>query len=247
MQDKTGAPLMPHRAAVVGALLCALVGATTWGAVATPAVAQALGDGTPIAIPVPTALQIALLQRQISQRVTRFMSANRVEGMAVGVVVPSASNPATPYAIEVTGGKSGVFGPAVTASTQFEIGSVTKTFTGALLAAELAQGLVSGFSEPLRDLVPSTVTVPAKDGQDITIGDLATQEGGLPDDPSNLHGDRAGYTDGEMWTALAEPLALEPGQDSQWQYSDFSFGVLGRCLPISTKGTKPLPPSTGQH
>jgi serine-type D-Ala-D-Ala carboxypeptidase/endopeptidase len=257
VQDKTGDPLMPHRAAVAGALLCALVGATTGGAVATPAVPREVGDGTPIGIRVPAALQIAVLQRQISQRVSLFMSANRVEGMAVGVVVPSPSNPTEPYAIEVTQGDAYVGGAGVfpstrvtasarvTASTQFEIGSVTKTFTGALLAAELAQGLVSGLSETLQHLVPSTVTVPSKDGQDITIGDLATQEGGLPDDPSNLHGDRPGYTEGDMRTALAEPLALEPGEDSQWQYSDFGFGVLGTVLANKYEGNQTPPPLYG--
>src|SRR5208282_6447968 len=66
----------------------------------------------------------------------------------------------------------------------FEIGSITKTFTGLALAQMVEQGKVK-FDEPVRQLLPAgTVAKPAS--SEITLIDLATQHSGLPRMPDNF-------------------------------------------------------------
>ncbi len=67
----------------------------------------------------------------------------------------------------------------------FEIGSMTKTFTGLILAQMVEQGKVR-LDEPVRELLPKgTVDKPA--GAEITLLDLASQHSGLPRMPDNFH------------------------------------------------------------
>src|SRR5262249_41123418 len=66
----------------------------------------------------------------------------------------------------------------------FEIGSITKTFTGLLLARMAAQGKVK-LNEPVRELLPPG-TAAKPNGSEITLLDLATQHSGLPGLPDNF-------------------------------------------------------------
>ena len=82
----------------------------------------------------------------------------------------------------------------------FEIGSISKTFTGPVLSQMVEQGKVK-FDDPVRELLPpGTVQKPA--GAEITLLDLATQHSGLPRMPDNFKpGD-----DGESvrWTIMPQ-------------------------------------------
>ena len=67
----------------------------------------------------------------------------------------------------------------------FEIGSITKTFTGLVLAQMVEQKTVR-LDEPVRELLPKgTVAQPA--GKEITLLDLSTHRSGLPRNPDNVH------------------------------------------------------------
>ena len=67
----------------------------------------------------------------------------------------------------------------------FEIGSISKTFTGLILARMVAEGKVR-LDEPVRELLPAgTVKKPA--GREITLLDLVTHHSGLPRMPDNFH------------------------------------------------------------
>jgi CubicO group peptidase (beta-lactamase class C family) len=73
---------------------------------------------------------------------------------------------------------------AARADSIFEIGSVTKTFTGLALAQLAAQGKVR-LDEPVRPILfPDIAARPA--GAEITLLDLATHRSGLPSVPDNL-------------------------------------------------------------
>lgn len=66
----------------------------------------------------------------------------------------------------------------------FEIGSITKTFTGLILSQMVEQDKVR-FDDPVRELLPpGTVQKPA--AAEITLLDLATQHSGLPRMPDNF-------------------------------------------------------------
>jgi serine-type D-Ala-D-Ala carboxypeptidase/endopeptidase len=114
----------------------------------------------------------------------------------------------------------------------FEIGSMTKTFTGLLLSQMVEQGKVK-FDEPVRELLPEgTVARPA--GDEITLLDLATQHSGLPRLPDNLkpadnQNPYADYTAADMYAYLKKQGAAKPAK-TDFLYSNFGFGLLGQAL-----------------
>jgi CubicO group peptidase (beta-lactamase class C family) len=118
----------------------------------------------------------------------------------------------------------------------FEIGSVTKVFTGLLLADLAEQGVVS-LEDPLASHLPSWVRVPARGDRQITLGDLASHTGGLPRDPRGTLGrwlaDRrnpyAGLSAEELYAGLARTrLRRRPGE--RVKYSNLGAGLLGGVL-----------------
>lgn len=70
-------------------------------------------------------------------------------------------------------------------NTVFEIGSITKTFTGTLLAIAVRRGEVS-LGDPISKYLPKTVKTPSFGGKEITLLDLATQSSALPGLPTNF-------------------------------------------------------------
>lgn len=75
-------------------------------------------------------------------------------------------------------------GAEPTTNTLFEIGSISKAFTGTLLAAMIASGEVA-LTNTVQSLLPESITVPSG-SREITLLHLATHRSGLPDNPDNL-------------------------------------------------------------
>ena len=73
-------------------------------------------------------------------------------------------------------------GPAPQANTLFEIGSITKVFTGLLLAIGVVRGEVA-LDTPIGALLPTGPALPDRDGRQITMEHLATHRSGLPRSP----------------------------------------------------------------
>ena len=63
--------------------------------------------------------------------------------------------------------------------TLFRIGSITKAFTGQLLASLAADGVVS-LADPLTKYVPEFIAPLSESGRPIRLVDLATHSAGLP-------------------------------------------------------------------
>ena len=70
-------------------------------------------------------------------------------------------------------------------STVYEIGSITKVFTSILLQDMIERGEVH-LDDAVTKYLPPSVTVPAKDGKEITLRHLATHTSGLPRMPNNF-------------------------------------------------------------
>ena len=116
----------------------------------------------------------------------------------------------------------------------FEIGSVTKSFTGALLAQMTVRRDIR-LDDPVSSLLPKSVKVPERNGRQITLLDLATHTSGLPFLPANLSPDVqtswAQYTDQEFQEFLSSyTLPRDPG--AAFQYSDAGYGLLGYALAL---------------
>ena len=127
------------------------------------------------------------------------------------------------------------------ADSVFEIGSMSKTFTGLMLAQMVEQGKVR-FDEPVRELLPAgTVTKPA--GAEITLLDLATQHSGLPRMPDNFHpaDERNPYADyraSNLYAFMKEHGVAKPAATS-FLYSNVGFGLLGEALAERAGTTYP--------
>ena len=106
--------------------------------------------------------------------------------------------------------------------TVFEIGSITKVFTGILLAQAVVNGEVK-LDDPISLYLPEGVPAPDYEGKPITLLDLATHTSGLPRDVYDL------YTLEQMYAFLSGyQLTREPG--SSYGYSNFGMGLLGNLL-----------------
>jgi CubicO group peptidase (beta-lactamase class C family) len=119
------------------------------------------------------------------------------------------------------------------ARTAFEIGSVTKTMTAALLAEFIARGEVT-LDDPIAKLLPPGARVPSFNGREITVRDIVTHASGLPPIPPQLRmtdmsNPYAGVTERDLLGALAATqLTRAPG--AQWEYSNFAMMVLSYAL-----------------
>ena len=118
--------------------------------------------------------------------------------------------------------------------SMFEIGSISKTFTGLILAQMIEQDQVR-LDQPLRELLPAgLVNKPA--GREISLLDLATHHSGLPGMPRNFHsGDPqnpyADYHAEQLYESLRiYPWGVRNPLPTHFAYSNLGFGVLGQVL-----------------
>lgn len=123
----------------------------------------------------------------------------------------------------------------------FEIGSITKTFTGLILSEMLEQGKVT-LDDPVRELLPPG-TVEKPTGREITPLDLVTQHSGLPRMPDNFKpmdaaNPYADYHAANLYAYLAKHGVGRP-EKTEFLYSNLGFGVLGQAL--SVRARKPYP------
>lgn len=135
---------------------------------------------------------------------------------------------------EVYGFGKGPGNQPPTASTLFEIGSITKVFTTLLLADSVERQEVS-LQTDLADLLPPGVTVPVADHRTITLGQLATHTSGLPPMPPSIAGKSdagnpyAHYSEDQLFADLVRAqLVAPPG--THVVFSNFGAGVLGYAL-----------------
>jgi len=171
----------------------------------------------------PTAQQsLESLERVVRERVEDGRSTGIVAGMVF------AEEPT-----EVVACGDGAGGAPLDADSLFEIGSITKLFTGTLLA-QMAAGGELRLSDPVAGLLPADVRVPARGDRQITLLDLATHTSGLPSMPvghvpSDVNNPMADYGVEQLYASLAAlELPRDPG--ARFEYSNLGAGLLGHAL-----------------
>ena len=117
--------------------------------------------------------------------------------------------------------------------TQFEIGSITKSFTDLLLAEMVEKGLVD-YSTTMREVLGDEITFANPQVGDITLLQLATHTSGLPRLPANFAptdplDPYKDYDDPALLQGLAVARAEQPLGD-HYAYSNFAVGALGFLL-----------------
>ncbi|GAB3269309.1 hypothetical protein GCM10027347_39370 [Larkinella harenae] len=121
------------------------------------------------------------------------------------------------------------------ANTLFEIGSISKTFTAALLADAVQSGRVK-LNDPVNKYLPDSIPALQKDGIPVTLKTLSNHTSGLPRLPTNLlptatdatnpykHYDRK-----LLYTYLkTATVSRQPG--TEYEYSNLAVGLLGTIL-----------------
>ncbi|MEO3844253.1 serine hydrolase domain-containing protein [Streptomyces sp. B22F1] len=125
---------------------------------------------------------------------------------------------------------------SVTDRTRFEVGSVTKTFTGLLLADTAARGEVS-FTDRIAERLPYAA-LPRGHGRAITYEHLATHTSGLPRLPPGLvlnglpswfANPYRSFTPEMLLPALGRAVVHHP-PGTLMRYSNLGVGLLGRLL-----------------
>ena len=135
----------------------------------------------------------------------------------------------------VVAGVSGRDGVELDGNTVFEIGSITKVFTAAILEDMVSRGEV-GFEDEVAGFLPRHVRVPSEEGRAITLLDLATHRSGLPRMPSNFspadfQNPYADYTVEQLYSFLSS-YELPRGIGTEWDYSNLGMGLAGHALSL---------------
>lgn len=131
------------------------------------------------------------------------------------------------------GDPTGKGAPPPDARSIYEIGSITKTFTGLLLALAQFEGKID-LTNPIRGYLPQGVIPKSSPLAGVAFLDLAAHASGLPERPYNLPGNDPlnpfkGYTRGLLYDFLKSAKPQTP-VGSTYAYSNVGAGLAGVLL-----------------
>ncbi len=149
----------------------------------------------------------------------------KLPGLAAGVVVDGELVWSRGYGVRDLASK----GP-VDADTVFRIASLTKSFTAAAVLQLRDAGklrLDDAVAAHLPEL--AGLAYPTRDAPALTLRDLLTHGGGLPED--NPWGDRQlGLSEAGFAALLREGFAFSSSPGTSYEYSNTGFALLGRVV-----------------
>lgn len=168
------------------------------------------------------------LEAVISSQIQPLIDAQLIPGAVVGVIQDGNSD-----MFAFGGVNSDGSGPIPTEHTLFEIGSITKVFTGILLAEMSEAGDVS-LDMPIARLFPAGRNAPQVGDTPIQLWHLSAHASGLPGIPTNMPAVQSddpymGYTTDLMYDFLDEVTPAR-APESSYEYSNLATGLLGRLL-----------------
>ncbi len=181
---------------------------------------------------VPAVQSAEPLDETIQRLAQPYVDSDTVVGMTVGVIHGDEQ------AVRGFGRFSEDDSRTPDGKTIYEIGSVSKVFTGLLLADAVVAGDVT-LDTAAADLLPKGVKMPSKGDDPITLRHLSTHTSGLPRLPSNLHSKDANdpYADydGKKLAAFLNSHRLERAPGEKMEYSNLGAGMLGLLLARQAK------------
>jgi D-alanyl-D-alanine-carboxypeptidase/D-alanyl-D-alanine-endopeptidase len=184
-----------------------------------------------IALTLPARAQAPLLEETVNFTGAILYHSLGVPGLVIGVVRDGQ------VAVAGFGGISDGVDRAPDGNTLMRVGSITKVFTGTVLASLVSDRTVQ-LTDRLDRHLDWGVSVPARDGRPIRLIDLATHTSGLPreierpasppDDPMRT------LTKEEFIANLKQDrLLFTPGTGAL--YSNFAFDLLAAALSSAAK------------
>ncbi|MDZ4703974.1 MAG: serine hydrolase [Saprospiraceae bacterium] len=126
-------------------------------------------------------------------------------------------------------------GEPVNEHTIYEIGSISKTFTGLLLADMVVRKQLK-LDDPAQKHLPVSVTLPVQNDKQITLGHLSDHTSALPRLPGNMEpadpaNPYADYTVEQLY-AFLKSCTLTRDIGSAYEYSNLAQGLLGHILAL---------------
>lgn len=157
----------------------------------------------------------------------------RAEGVGLVAMQLGATGPAWLGAAGRDSAATG--GGAMAVSARLELGSITKLFTGLLLADAVQRGELK-LDDAVEAVLPDALTLRDSTGAPLRWIDLATHRSGLPRlatnmapaDPADPYAD---YDTAALWRFVRGHAATRP-RDAVWEYSNLGYGLLGEALAL---------------
>ena len=119
-----------------------------------------------------------------------------------------------------------------TGDTLYEIGSISKVFTGLLLADAVQRGLCK-LDDPVQKYLPDEVKLPQWQDQPVLLWHLSTHTSGLPRLPDMTGcdpNDPYAHFDTARFLEVIGDARLQRAPGVQYEYSNFAVGLLGFVL-----------------
>jgi D-alanyl-D-alanine-carboxypeptidase/D-alanyl-D-alanine-endopeptidase len=188
-----------------------------------------------VASSVTSARADALLDEIVDFTGQVFILDTKVPAVVIGAIRDGQTS------VRGFGERAGQGSPAPDGDTILRLGSITKAFTGEMLAHLTADGTVQ-LAQPLAKWAPDLTAGASGDTQRIRLIDLATHAGGLPrevpHEPGPDNDPFATITRDAFAAWLKDkPLLFAPG--ASILYSNFGFDLL--AIALSGAAKKPYP------
>jgi CubicO group peptidase (beta-lactamase class C family) len=188
------------------------------------AIAACSSPAKPVSQPKPSGDVDGPHKAAVAAQVKPYLDGEIVSGLVVGIYDAGK--------LEIYGFGKGPGDKPPTGDTLYEIGSITKVYTGLLLADAVQRKEVQ-LDTPLAELVPPGVTVPTRENAVITLRHLVLHSSGLPRLPNSIKPDAPDpygkYTEDMLLQDLIQ-ANLETPPGTQVVYSNFGTGLLGFVL-----------------
>lgn len=211
----------------------------TIGSVRNTTLALLMATGVSVGAP-GTALADPLLEEVVEFAGTILYLEHKVPGLVIGA---GRNGKTATYGI----GEASEGGKAPDGDTVLRIGSITKAFTGQVLAQLAADGTVS-LTQKLGELAPDLGSGADANVANVRLIEIATHSAGLPRELPHEHGPahdpfatitRVGFS---KWLKT-EQLLFAPGTGIL--YSNFAFDLLS--IALSEAAEKPYPKLLEEH
>jgi serine-type D-Ala-D-Ala carboxypeptidase/endopeptidase len=178
-----------------------------------------------LAVVLSTASAMATSEDDLRTALEQRFKGDRSSACIAAAVIEEGTTARVYFCADAKSGRS------IDDRTAFEIGSITKTMTAALLAELIGRDEMA-VDDPMAKLLPPGTIVPSFNGTQITLGNTVTHTSGLPSFPwrtTELSNPYARLTEADLLETLAKTkLSRTPG--SQREYSNFAFMVLSYAL-----------------
>jgi|TARA_B110000208_G_C11746002_1_gene421739 CubicO group peptidase (beta-lactamase class C family) len=167
------------------------------------------------------------ISKEVKENIKSRVDNGENSGIVVGVITSKGT---TYYNYGV---KSLETNEPVNENTVFEIGSITKTFTGILLADMVVKGELN-LDTPLQELLPNAIEAPERNRKSIQLYQLSNHTSsfpGMPDNfnPANSANPYADYSEEQLY-AFLNGYKLTRDIGSKYEYSNYAQGLLGHLL-----------------